>query len=153
MKIAIALAAASAALFAADASAQNFSLNPNYGSVGLSAGFTPDPYTVNIVSGGNIDAGSTLGGACRGTITDAPDFRINYQSGGFDLFISVMSGGDTTLIINAPDGSWHCDDDSGGNLNPAIQFYGPMSGQYDIWVGSFGGGNYNATLRISELGF
>ncbi|MCF8878210.1 peptidase S1 [Hyphobacterium sp. SN044] len=153
MKSLLAVAAASAAFFAADASAQNFSLNPNFGSVSLTAGFTPDPYTVQILSGGNIDSSMTIGGNCRGTITDAPDFRLNYQAGSFDLFFSAISGGDTTLIINAPDGSWHCDDDSGGNLNPAIQFYGPMSGQYDIWIGSYSGGNHNATLRISELGF
>lgn len=151
MKTVLALAVASAAMLAADASAQNFGLNPNYGSVSLSSGFTPDPYTVQITSGGNIDAGSTIGGACRGMITDAPDFRLNYNAGSFDLYVSAVSTGDTTLVVNGPDGQWYCDDDSGGNLNPAMMFDGPMSGQYDIWIGSFGGGNHTATLRISEL--
>lgn len=153
MRLALAIAVSAAALIGANASAQNVSLDPNFGTVGLVAGFTPDPYTVQIVSGGTIDAGSQIGGECRGMITDAPDFRLEYQPGGFELFLSAVSSGDTTLVVNAPDGSWHCDDDSGGNLNPALVFADPMAGQYDIWIGSFGGGNHDATLRISELGF
>lgn len=151
MKIAFALAAASAALISVSASAQDWGQTPNFGSAGLAAGFTPDPYTVQITSGGTVDAGSMIGGECRGMITDAPDFRLNYQAGGFDLYISALSQGDTTLVINGPDGNWYCDDDSGGNLNPALTFADPQSGQYDVWIGSFGGGNHAATLRISEL--
>lgn len=153
MKFVLAVTAATAAMFSASASAQDFSLNPNYGTVNLQAGFAPDPYTVQIVTGGNINAASTLGGACLGMITNAPDFRINYVAGSFDLFISAMTNGDATLVVNAPDGSWHCDDDYAGNLNPGIQFYGPASGQYDVWVGDLNGANNNGTLRISELGF
>ncbi|HAV50839.1 MAG TPA: peptidase S1, partial [Brevundimonas sp.] len=78
MKIAFALAAASAALISVSASAQDWGQTPNFGSAGLAAGFTPDPYTVQITSGGTVDAGSTIGGECRGMITDAPDFRLNY---------------------------------------------------------------------------
>ena len=153
MKLAIAFAAAAAALLSASASAQNFGLDPNFGTVNLQAGFTPDPYTVAIVSGGDIDAAWALGDNCLGVITDAPDFRVNYAAGSYDLFISAITSGDATLIINAPDGSWHCDDDYAGNLNPGIQFYGPLSGQYDIWIGDLNGENHNGTLRISELGF
>ena len=38
------------------AEAQNWQANPNYGSVSLRTGFTPDPYVVNVMSGGTINA-------------------------------------------------------------------------------------------------
>ena len=71
----VAVAACAGASFA-----QNYSLNPTFGSTNLSAGFAPDPYTVSITAGGNIDAGSALGGSCRGMIANAPDYRLNYLS-------------------------------------------------------------------------
>jgi len=55
-------------------------------------------------------------------------------------------------VINDPSGNWICDDDSGGSLNPRVQITNPASGQYDIWVGTFGGGTASATLQVSELG-
>ena len=132
--------------------AQDFTLNPAFGQVTLNAGFTPDPHSVGLVAGGNIEANSAIGGNCYGSIADAPDYRLNYSAGGFPLIISVLSSDDTTLVINGPDGQWYCDDDSGGNLNPLFRFDSPSSGQYDIWVGTFGGGTANATLNISEVG-
>ena len=58
-----------------------------------------------------------------------------------------------TLLVNAPDGSWYCNDDSNG-LNPMVSWSSPRSGQYDIWIGTYGSGSgmASATLTISELG-
>jgi hypothetical protein len=130
----------------------DFTLPPAFGEISLSAGFTPDPFTVDLVAGGNIDAFEAIGGNCYGSIAEAPDYRLQYSAGGFPLILSVLSGNDTTLVVNGPDGSWYCDDDSAGNLNPMVRFDNPSSGQYDIWVGTFGGGTANATLNISEIG-
>ena len=44
---------------------------------------------------------------------------------------------DTTLIINAPDGSWYCNDDAPGTIDPMFDFTNPESGLYDVWVGSY----------------
>lgn len=150
MKTTIALIASTALICSAGvANAQDFTLEPGFGSVSLENGFTPDPYEVDLISGGPIDA-SNVG--CFGMIADAPDFRVDYLAGDFfPLILSVESNSDTTLVVNMPDGSWACDDDSAGNLNPMIEFNQPMSGQYDIWVGAFGGGNDEATLYISEV--
>ena len=63
-------AALSAVAFAGVATAQNYSLNPTYGVANLSAGFTPDPYVVNVQSGGSINA-ANLSPSCRGYIADA----------------------------------------------------------------------------------
>jgi hypothetical protein len=138
--------------------AQNFSLNPTFGTQSLTAGFTPDPFTVQIQSGGNIDASSAIGtdsrgNYCVGMIADAPDFRLQYTAGSYDLTIYFQAQGDTTLVINGPNGDWYCDDDSGGFPNPMVQFNNPASGQYDIWVGTYGSNeNLTGTLNISELG-
>ena len=148
--------AVSLSLVAGGALAQNVTLTATFGEVSLAAGFAPDPYSVAIVAGGEIDASDALGvdvrgNACLGTIANAPDYRLQYSAGSFPLFFSVMSSGDTTLVINAPDGSWYRDDDSAGFPNPMIAFTKPTSGQYDIWVGAFAGGNPDATLYISEV--
>lgn len=142
---------AAVALTAATA-AQDYSLSPSYGSASLSGGFSPDPYTVSLRSGGSIDANERLGSSCRGYIANAPDFRLQFSAGSLPLILSVASGSDTTLVVNAPNGQWYCDDDGGEGLNPSLRFGSPMSGQYDIWVGTYGRTSYeNATLHISEL--
>ena len=57
-------------------------------------------------------------------------------------------------MVNAPDGSWYCDDDGGVNgMNPSIRFNRPASGRYEIWVGTYGSATTQpAQLHISEVG-
>ncbi len=151
------LSAAASALavfaMAGAAEAQDWSLNPSYGSVSLVSGFSPDPYLVSLQSGGSIDTSRSIGGSCRGFVANAPDFRLHYQAGNIlPLIISVSSNADTTLVINAPDGNWYCNDDGGQGLNPSLRWNTPMTGQYDIYVGTYGNASYqNATLSVSEL--
>ncbi|WBQ12821.1 peptidase S1 [Hyphomonadaceae bacterium BL14] len=133
------------------ASAQNFSLNPAYGTISLSGGFTPDPRVVNLQAGGSISA-RNVSSSCAGFIADAPDVRLQFSAGSLPLIISTRSSADTTLVINGPDGSWYCDDDSGQGFNASIRFNNPQSGQYDIWVGTFSSGSLqSAGLYISEI--
>ena len=103
-----------------------------------------------MVSGGDIDA-SDLGGDCVGMMSRAPDFRLTYEAGSLPLTVGAASGSDATLIINGPDGRWHCDDDSGGGTDPEITFHRPPSGVYDIWVGAYDGDGGDAELFITEL--
>ncbi len=132
--------------------AQDFSLPPTYGSASLNSGFSNDPRTVNLSSGGSINANG-LGSGCRGFIANAPDYRVSYSAGStFPLIFSVDSDSDTTLVINGPDGRWYCDDDSGDGTNPSYRFSSPSSGQYDIWVGTYSSASLRAaTLYISEV--
>lgn len=128
-------------------------LASNFGSTDLEAGFTPDPFSEDLVSGGPVDV-SYLGDECRGFATAASDYDVTYESGAADLlrFYFVADTADTTLIVNAPDGSWHCNDDAPGTIDPMIDFSNPESGRYDIWVGSFEEGSENAgTLYVTEL--
>lgn len=149
-----ALATVSLALSAGSGAAQDFRKPPAYGTVALRSGFTPDPHRQTLQSGGPIDA-ERLGGECRGFVADAPDYRLNWTagSGNLPLVISVTSRADTTLVVNGPDGRWHCNDDGGNSgLNPSVVFRAPASGQYDIWVGTYGGARLEpASLSISEL--
>jgi hypothetical protein len=120
--------------------------------VTLDSGFEPDPHSVTLTAGGDIDA-STVDGDCVGMIARRADFTLRYRNAGdLPLIISATSDGDATLAIRAPDGSWHCDDDSGGGLNPLVRMDGPRNGRYQIWVGTFGPDPIPAVLHISEVG-
>ena len=156
----IAAGAAMAALAVIPATAQDFHANPTYTTLTLTTGFAHDPTTVHLSSGGGIDAAALNNGAhvgnCSGMVANAPDVRLNFTAGSaLPLIISARSPGanDTTLVINGPDGQWYCNDDrANGDLNPAIRFEHPTSGQYDIWVGTFGGSQLLPTdLSVSEL--
>ena len=124
----------------------------NYGTLNLRSGFTPDPQVVSMRAGGTINA-QNVASHCRGYITRAPDLEVTYTGGSLPLIISVGANTDTTLVINGPDGQWHCDDDGGnGGLNPAVRFNNPRTGTYDIWVGTYSSGaSQPATLHVSEL--
>ena len=134
---------------ASAAAAQNPGASGTAGSISRSSGFTPDPITVSIYSGGGIDASQTLGGSCVGMVADAPDYEFTYDAGSLPLTFSVASDEDTSLVVNGPDGEWYCVDDSDG-LDPVLRWARPMSGTYDIWVGAVGRAG-SSTLYITEL--
>ena len=146
------LIALAAMVAAVPAASQDFNANPNFGTINLDSGFTPDPQVVAVRSGGQLNA-ENLSSDCRGFISNAPDVRLNFDAGNLPLIISVDSSADTTLVVNGPDGSWYCDDDGGNEgLNPSVRFNRPQSGRYEIWVGTYGNASYqNADLHISEL--
>ena len=145
--------AALCALAATPSAAQDFDAEPNFGTLNLATGFSPDPQVVAVRSGGSIDAES-ISSDCRGFISDAPDVRLVFSAGSsLPLVISANSRADTTLVVNAPDGNWYCDDDGGNEgLNPAVRFNSPASGRYEIWVGTYGNASLQpAELHVSEL--
>ena len=135
----------------APAASQNIFADPLYGTLTLSGGFAPDPATVQVQAGG-ADSATPLGPGCVGYINNsAPDVRLEFQAGQRPLFISVESQSDTTLAVNLPNGQWVCNDDSQG-LNPGLVVQPAMSGQYDIWVGTYEQtGTSPATLLVSEI--
>ncbi len=134
--------AAACALSGAQASAQE--------RISLSAGFLPDPVSIDIYSGGSTDA-SGVAGNCAGMIADEPDIILTFQSQGGPLGIAAYSSGDTSLVINGPDGRWYCNDDADG-LNPQLRWGRASSGQYDIWVGAVGDAA-SSTVLITEGDF
>ncbi|MDX1494237.1 MAG: hypothetical protein R3253_09270 [Longimicrobiales bacterium] len=148
--IAGAALASVALLGASDLAAQDVSATPTYGSVELTTGFMPDPHVVELTAGGDISVNE---GSCTyGQVAEAPDFDLYYTATEANtLYISVIGDGDTTLLVNGPDGRWYCDDDSYGDLDPILAIPKAQSGLYDIWVGTYGEELVSATLYISEV--
>ena len=135
----------------------DYTLDPMYGTVALSAGFTPDPNERDMTSGGSVDVSAeNLGSGCTGYASSAPDIRLQWSGSTNDLrifFEPNQPGNDTVLIINTPGGGWICNDDANSDtLNPMIDLRGYSDGQYDIWIGSYTSGEYNSgKLTITEL--
>jgi hypothetical protein len=130
----------------------DYTANPTYGSTNLSAGFSPDPFTVGMTSGGDVDV-SYLGGGCSGFATTSPAFRITFGGAGSTLLriYFVGSNGDSTMIVNDPYGNFYCVDNSFGTVNPTIDFNNPAGGSYDVWIGSYASRTFvSGTLYITE---
>lgn len=146
--------AASVILGATTTTAQSIALEPLFGSVHLTGGFEDDPHTVSLVAGGTNEVSNTIGTcAFGGWVADAPDYNLHYTAtdGGWTLSIGAISDGDTIILVNLPDGSWACDDDSFEDLDPILSFSNPQSGLYNIWVGTVGEDTEPAELVITEL--
>jgi len=137
--------------------AQDWNAEPLYGTASLESGFTPDPHTVSVVSGG-ATANPISGPGCVGYIADSqPDVNVEYAaSSTWDMAIYAEADHDTALLIRAPDGEWYCDDDSDG-VNPRVEFLTPLAGTYHVWVASYtdegGEAMLNVTERLAGVGF
>ena len=111
--------------YSQSANAQEISLDPEFGSVSLRAGFEPDPHTVQFPAGGYFNL--------------RPDYRLSYTPGQFlPLRIFVESDVDTTLIVNDPAGDLHCDDDSGPGVIRRSNNRGMVQISAEIQLGSSG---------------
>ncbi len=141
-------------LVAAPAYAQRVSPSANgtFGRVTLDAGFTPDPHETTVNAGGPVSA-SSVGADCIGRIARRPSVSLRYNAGDWPLIISATSEADTTLVVRAPDRTYHCNDDGPSGLNPVVRFDTPARGRYQIWVGTFSddGATPAARLYISEI--
>ncbi|EGN76209.1 trypsin-like serine protease [Idiomarina sp. A28L] len=129
---------------------------PYYGEASLVRGFTPDPHRVDIMGGGSINIAQTNIENCVGYVSEKPDFRLRWEGASSLLqfyFIAEDSALDPVLVVNAPDGSWYCNDDANSNTrNPSIKFNSARNGVYDIWVGSYQESVWvQGELRITEL--
>lgn len=151
MRLSLALLAFAVLVYAAPAAqAQDYTLDPTYGNISLEEGFLPDPHLVELTAGGSIEV--ALGSCSYGYVANAPDVDFYYTtSGDSNLYIYGISGDDTTLLINTPNGSWVCDDDSYGDGDPIVVIRNAPSGLYNIWVGTYGDDLAASSLYISEI--
>ncbi len=123
--------------------------------ISLTGGFSPDPYTIDVVAGGPNQA-STLDSSCSGYVGANPSYRLNFSPGSLGLGIYTLSDIDTTLAIRSPSGIWNCNDDNSNlenTLNSGYYFSSPETGIHDIYVGAFSEGSVgqSATLAITEF--
>ncbi|RUO34375.1 hypothetical protein CWE13_12165 [Aliidiomarina shirensis] len=134
----------------------NFSGEPYSGQAHLAQGFIPDPHTIEIMGGGAVNLANTDIESCVGYASSRPDYRLHWEGAAALLqfyFKAEDTELDPVLVVNAPDGSWHCNDDANDNtLNPSLIFNEAMDGIYDIWVGSFQESVWvKGELRITEI--
>ena len=128
---------------------------PTFGTYSLATGFSPDPTNYTVTAGGTVEASSSLTtptGTCyAGWVATTPDVRVHYTAGTLPLRFYVDSPTDTTLVIHSPDGRWYCNDDAVG-LSPVLDFPGPLSGQYDVFIGTYSQNEYpEVSLSVTEM--
>lgn len=118
-------------------------------AVTLAPGFTA-PNMVEGRAGGLTDA-SSLGEGCIGNIASDPDHVVTLSAPIPNLRFYARADEDITLVIQQPDGSYICNDDTEG-LNPVVTAANFPAGEYKVWVGSYstedGGASYK--LGFSE---
>ena len=146
-----------ALLFCIPASLAQAHLNPGgearYGRQVLTPGFAPSPFTIDVVSGGDVAVKPlALGDNCLGYAAADPDVVLELAPGFKRLTFLIASAEDTTLIVNLPNGSWSCNDDTNG-LNPALVYHNAAPGSYQVWIGSYAAETFDdAVLYLSEAG-
>ncbi len=132
-------------------------LNPGgearYGRQVLAPGFAPSPFTIDVVSGGDVAVKPlALGDNCLGYAAADPDVVLELAPGFKRLTFLIASAEDTTLIVNLPNGSWSCNDDTNG-LNPALVYHNAAPGSYQVWIGSYAADTFDdAVLYLAEAG-
>ena len=126
---------------------------PRYGRWTLAPGFHPAPLTTDVLSGGNVAVKPlALADNCLGFAASDPDFVVELKAGFGRITFLIASAEDTTLIVNLPNGSWSCNDDTNG-LNPALVYYHAAPGSYQVWIGSYAAETFDeGVLYISEAG-
>jgi hypothetical protein len=88
-------------------------------------------------TGGSVNAAQIHGrGVCRGYVTDPPSFIMNITEEQRFMRMFVNSAQDTTLVVQFPDGSFVCNDDSFNTLHPSIDDHF-VPGVYYVWVGIY----------------
>ncbi|MBI5488105.1 MAG: hypothetical protein HY905_12300 [Deltaproteobacteria bacterium] len=149
----------------------NFNEDANFGGGELVSGFEPDPWAFPLTAGGGRDfidiktlglIDEESGEPCgQAYVTRKPDFHFTLTDAGqyplVRFWVVTDNEADATLLINDPSGRWRCNDDHGHadwgvERAPAVDFYAPESGRYDIWVGTYEQSAHNpANLYVTEL--
>jgi hypothetical protein len=112
--------------------------------------WSPDTYQTSAAGGAMVGSCGLPG---SGFAAAQPNFTL-YLSGMETygrLEIEVQSGNcDTTLLVRDAFGQWHFDDDSGGNLMPALNLANTaaLNGRVDVWVGTYGNETCPATVEF-----
>lgn len=143
-----------AAAFALMATSGIAAACPAWQNDGVQTGYTTgqdlySPNSYSVTAGGSQNL-RNCGFNHSGYVISRPDFefRIDGLEQYGRLEIRAIGSCDTVLLVNDASGTWYFDDDSYGNLNPAVNLYGARSGTYDIWVGTYNQSLCNATLQM-----
>lgn len=110
------------------------------------------PQTMAVVAGGGLDLSQCGAVPGNGYIVPESDFTVAYDALGMGRALELRVDGacDTVLLVNAADGQWYFSDDDAG-MNPRIRIENAGSGQYDVWVGTFGSETCDATITFESF--
>ena len=128
---------------------------PDYQAWGASHAVTgPQMYSrvsYDVTAGGG-NALTACGFSEEGYVVSAPDFTFDLsQMQGYALQVRVVSECDAVLLVNAPNAAWYYDDDSNGNLDPAVWLDHPGAGYLDVWVGTYDGSYCDAEVTLETF--
>jgi hypothetical protein len=130
-------------LSAGAAQANTVSLNPGFGSMEL-RGTAGGGTAMRDIAGRS----NTSTGDCIGFADSQPDHILRLNAGFKDLTVLAQSGGDTTLVVKGPGGTWCNDDFQGKNAGLDGQW---QPGEYRVWVGTQGRNqSIGYTLRVTQ---
>ncbi|MEA5570249.1 hypothetical protein [Calothrix sp. UHCC 0171] len=127
----------------------------HFGTISLSPGFNPNATSISGYTGGAYSLSAITNRdinnkACLGFADPTPDHIIILEQDFSQLKVLVNSGGtDTTLLIQAPDNTIYCGDDTGMNKDASINLKSLQAGKYKVWVGTFNANvKQNYTLNL-----
>lgn len=121
---------------------------PAVGTVEFGPQTRIDPRIIFDVQASNHEAFG-MGDGCSGFITPSrPDVVISAEAALPQLMVYMVSEADGTLLVVAPDGQIHCNDDFEG-LNPGVMIPNPQEGDYAVFAGTYGGNGGVATLGVT----
>jgi len=121
---------------------------PAVGTVDFGPQTRVDPRIIFDVQASNDEAFG-MGDGCAGFITPArPDVVVAAEAELPQLMIYMVSEADGTLLVVAPDGQIHCNDDFEG-LHPGVMIPNPQAGNYAVFAGTYGGNGGVATLGVT----
>ena len=134
---------------------------PSFGESGTELTYDSDTvYSAQsneVVAGGNIALADCDDVEGYGYIVENPDFTLQYdaQDRGRALEFRVEAECDAVLLINDSTANWQFNDDDTVDdetviTDPRLRLADAPSGQYDIWVGTFGEETCDATLYIES---
>lgn len=109
------------------------------------------PQTFRVTAGGGNSL-TSCGFSNEGYVISSPDFTFDLsQMQGYAMEVRVVSRCDAVLLVNTANTSWYYDDDSNGNLDPAIWLQNPGNGYLDVWVGTYDGSVCDAQVTLETF--
>lgn len=121
---------------------------PAVGAVTFGPQTRVDPRIIFDLQASNDEAFG-MGDGCAGFITPSrPDVVVSAEAALPQLMIYMVSEADGTLLVVAPDGEIHCNDDFEG-LHPGVMIPNPQAGDYAVFAGTYGGNGGVATLGVT----
>ncbi len=123
----------------------------NFGTISLAPGFDTTAASISGYTGGSYSLSAISNRdrdnrACIGFADPNPDHILVLEKDFSNLKVAVNSGGDTTVLIQGPDNTIYCGDDSGTRKDASIENRNWKAGNYKVWVGTF---NPNVKLNYT----